>query len=253
MQLLDVDQVAQILGVSRSRVSQKLATGQLAGTKVAGRWVVDKAILPNERSRRGAGRPIAASSAWNVLRMANEAKWAARPGDGLSAVSRSRARSRLAELAKEVGERDPAAVNAHLRRLLGNRAARRTFRASVADCEDLAQDARVALSGVSAQSSNISAGGTVEAYVDEGHFQQIIDEYLLDDAPANEANVVLHVVPPEAPRDWRDLTGSRVLLAADLAEHSGTRENLQAFRLMAQTVAGLSPHDARNLEDPAHG
>ena len=242
MGLLDVNTASEKLGVSRQRVAQWISAGDLPAQKIAGRWVIDSNDLAALHHRAGAGRPVSSASAWRMLLMSHDPDGATgSPAEILSPVQRAHARMRLHELSEAVKARDPDALNSRLRRLLGKRAVRSTYKAAPADCEDLGDDPRIALAGVSSPAVNISPGSTLEAYVAANDAETIIEDYLLESSPPGTANVILHVTATDAPHDWKHWAASPVLLAADLAEHTGTRESLEAFRILARALAKTNP------------
>jgi hypothetical protein len=119
-----------------------------------------------------------------------------------------------------------------LRSWLRNRAARRLYRASPLDLPDLRADERVLLSGLSHPQSGIASGDLVEGYVRAGDLDPLVQAYLLIPVAAGAAPVILHVMPAEAPDDLRDIP--LLLLAADLAEHRGPREEARAAELLRE-------------------
>lgn len=105
---------------------------------------------------------------------------------------------------------------------------RRLYRAAASDLPGLRSDGRLQLGGLS-RDSGLASGDIVEAYVHDDVLNSVVDDYLLSPA-ASGGNVVLHVVPagqaiyPE----------SLLLLAADLVEHHGPREEKRALELIGQ-------------------
>jgi hypothetical protein len=246
VKLLSVGTVAEQLGLSHQRVKQLIAQGDLPAQKVAGIWVIDPADVIPVRVRTGAGRPVSPESAWSLLLMSHFTSQAMRDaGDALRPVARARARarSRAHDLSQAVLDQDLEGLVRGLRKFLGNRATRLTYRAAGRDLEDLREDPRLHPSGVSAPSSTVAAGGLVEGYVCYLCVDAIVEDHLLDKVSAASANVILHVPGPEAPPGWEQWLSAPLLLAADLVEHHGARENLEAFRILARTIAAMHPHD----------
>lgn len=241
MAWLSAAEAADRLGVSVQRVHQLLNAGALAGQRPGREWLIDEADLPRVRHQQ-AGRPLSPTSAWSLAVFVHNDELARQL---LSPSDRSRAKSRLRELARlrnhmvhgsesTAFDQSVRELSGSLNQMLRSRAVRQTYRASERDLEDLRTDARVRLAGVSASAAEMAAEDMVEAYVDERHASDVIEDYLLDVAGPGHSNVVLHVVPDEVnelaaavpPDSW-------LLLAADLAEHSGPRELTQAVRLLA--------------------
>jgi excisionase family DNA binding protein len=227
MGYLSVAQAAERLGVSVSRIHQRIADGSLAAERIGSHWAVDERSLLRIRERSKAGRPLSARSAWAVI--------AASVGDrdrlrasGPAASARARMQlKRLLEPAGEpsVGEEAVRELAVSLRSMLRNRAERRLLRAAPEDLADLRSHKRWGAL-VDLGASGI-ASGDVEAYVDDSDVDRLVKDYLLVDA-GREANVVLHVIPD----GQYPFPNSRLRLAADLAEHRGPREEARAAELL---------------------
>lgn len=149
----------------------------------------------------------------------------------LSRSSRNRAVHRLAGA---VQERDHDELLAWLK----NRAARRLYVAAAADLASLPQDGRLILSGVSHPSSNLDDPRVVEAYVSDKDLVGLVNDYWLERPGVDERpNVVLHVAPVRPPEV------GPMLLAADLAEHGGSREVQRAHELLDVAIEALVSSD----------
>ena len=111
------------------------------------------------------------------------------------------------------------------------RAERCSYNAQPADLDDLRRDPRVRLSGVSHEASGLLAGREVEGYVSRAQLDGLVREFLLTPAPVGKGNVLLHVAEDEG-----DVPV--LLVAADLAEHSGVRERQAARALLADRLRG---------------
>lgn len=252
--LISLPDAAERLGVDESRVRQRIADGSLRAEKIGGRWLIDDADLASISEHRP-GRPLSALSAWAMVVAAAEQPGAANRSDpaakellaGLPHPVRARARSRLhacqrkAQRARVVGgERPVAEVAAELRQLLRGRAARTLYRASRLDLDDLRNDPRLVRSGLSHPRSGISSGSVVEGYVPHDAVPDLERRYLLERARGREANVFLHVLPDHGCQPGLDPLISQglsldswLVLAADLAEHRGPREEARALELLA--------------------
>lgn len=231
MALLSVSEAAERLGVLPRRIQQRIADGSLPAEKVGRGWAIDERHLARLAHDRFPGRPLSQRSAWSLLALA------AGEHDHLSPVERSRARARLRELLDAADARaDEPALAARLSRLLRERAQRRLYRASPRDLSDVRNDARLRLSGVSAEEAGIAAADVVEGYVSVKHVDVFVDDYLLSDAGDDRANVILHVYDPRlVPKGH--VSWSPLLLAADLAEHDGPREHGQMFEALRVLLA----------------
>jgi excisionase family DNA binding protein len=225
MALVSVAEAAHRLGVSLSRVHQRIANGSLPAVRVGNQWEIDESLLHQVSSRRG--QPLSWRGAWAVLALASDDAF---PGGAselvqdmnLSPSEWSRARKRLAAIRDEA---DPAEL---LRAWLKRRADRRVFRASSRDLADIREDPRLLLSGVSHPGSAMASPEVVEGYLAKEELDRFIDRYLLVEAADRRGNVVLHVVERRPESVWP------LLLAADLAEHHEPRESGRARELVAE-------------------
>jgi excisionase family DNA binding protein len=239
MGAISVAQAAERLGVSVSRIHQRIADGSLDAQRVGAQWVVDERSMLRMGERSKAGRPLSARSAWAVIAASENDRDGLRSGGPAAAA---RARVRLRRLLEPAAERpaseevvDDLAVS--LRSILRNRAQRRLFRAAPSDLNDLRADERWAMV-VDLGASGI-ASTDVEGYLGESDVDPVRRDYLLVEAD-RDANVVLHVIP----NGQHPYPNSRLRLAADLAEHRGPREAAQAAELLhelAQERAGDAP------------
>lgn len=137
MEPIGIADAARQLEVSPRRVHQLVAAGQLSGHRIGRSWVLDRVGVQRfARSRPEAVRPWRASSAWNVLAMAN--------GDDVqvSPVDRSRARKRLQSGLEPLASR------------LSSRAQNRWFYGHPAVHSEVLSHPGVAASGVSALSDH---------------------------------------------------------------------------------------------------
>src|SRR5882757_7119429 len=192
---VSVAEAAKRLGVGVPRVHQRIADGSLRAERIGSQWVVDELSLLRVAERKSAGRPLFAL--------------VAKPPKS---------------------EEDVRRIAGVLRSWFRSRASRELYRAASADLPGLREDVRwAALGGLSAAASGIGAGDLVEGYVAEADVKSLSDDFLL--VPAErDANVVVHLLP-EGRRAYPD---SRLLLAADLAEHRGPREERRAIELLRE-------------------
>lgn len=248
MAKLSVPQAAERLGVSPARIRQRVDDGSLVAEKVGGRWLVDlDASWPRPTQL---GRPVSPESVWWSLACAEEAMAhvdeAARPGSllarmrradlalaesdsvaGAMRLSRSTRSRAVRRLAVAVQKRDHGALLAWL----SNRGARVAYVAAATDLPALRADSRLILSGVSHADSAIEDPRVVEAYVGADDVDGVVVDHWLEKPMVDERpNVVLHVAPVRPPRV------DAMLLAADLAEHGGPREEQRARELLDQAI-----------------
>lgn len=227
MASVSVAQAAERLGVSVPRIHQRIADGSLSAERIGSPWVVDERSILRVRERQRAGRPLSARSVWAMI--------AASEGERESLVPREarvsvRAREQLHRLLDPAVER-PASEGAvrelavSLRSVLRNRAVRRAFRAALPDVADLRADDRWSV--LVDTSERGIASTVVEGYLGESDVEGVVKDYLLLDADV-DASVIVHVIPDEQ----HPFPGSRLRLAADLAEHRGPREEARAAALL---------------------
>jgi hypothetical protein len=113
-----------------------------------------------------------------------------------------------------------------LRSWLPRRAELLRLSAAPSDLAALRADARFVVSGVSDPRSGMSAAGEAEGYVMRADLPSLTRDFLL--SSAGRPNVWLHVsdrrLPAEVPL---------ALIAADLADHDGPREDARVLDLLA--------------------
>ncbi len=210
MQLLSIPEAARELHVNTSRARSLVASGELAGVKVGGRWLVDGAAVADRlRSARPPGRPLSASNAWAALFLASgeEAPW-------LGPQALWRVRQNLK--ARGLNELKPRLVQ---------RAEPLRFIAHPGELKNLGSSPELAKSGISAAAAHgfdLVAGAEVDGYVRAGDLAALEQKHALEPAKGLEGNVLLRVVPDPA---WH-LSGRLALLAAvaiDLSEEADAR------------------------------
>src|SRR5680860_213981 len=210
MHLLSISEAARELHVNPSRARSLVASGELAGVKVGGRWLVDGAAVADRcRSPRPAGRPLSPSNAWAALVIAagEEVPWA-----GPQALWRVRQSLR----ARGLNELKPR---------LMQRAELKRFFAHPGELKRLRSHPDLARSGISASAAHgldLVAGVEIDGYVRAGDLAAIERKHALEPAEGMEGNVLLRVVPNPA---WH-LSGRLAPLAAvaiDLSEEADAR------------------------------
>ena len=203
--MLSVSQLARLLQVTDARARSLVASGAIHAERVAGRWVVADADAA--AYRRKVGRPLSRQNAWRLAAVSEGCQVA-----GAHSTEVARLHEHLKSLD---GLGDPLPK---LRTLLANRAEKVELSVSPADLAELRRDTRLRLSGVSHPMSGLLANAEVEAYVDREDFEALVREWLLVTPAGLQRNVVLHIAD-SLPADLPVL-----LVAADLAERSGVRE-----------------------------
>ncbi len=228
---VSVAEAASRLGVHVSRIHQRIAEGSLRAERIGAQWVVDELSLLHVAERSAPGRPLSARSAWALIAAAERDDEALVE---LEPFARARARDRLEELlalaaAPPNAEADVRRIASALRSLFRNRALRELRKAASADLPRLREDVRwkslvrAAVSGI--------ASPDVEGYLAAIDVKPLSEEFLLMPADS-DANVILHVLP-EGQKAYPE---SKLLLAADLAEHWGPREELRAAELVREVA-----------------
>ncbi|HEY2281116.1 MAG TPA: helix-turn-helix domain-containing protein [Streptosporangiaceae bacterium] len=227
MASVSVAEAAKSLGVGVSRIHQRIADGSLRAERIGSQWVVDELSLLRVAERHRPGRPLSARSAWAIIALAEgdeESLRALAPGERARAKSRLAALLTLADEAPKY-EQDVRRVAMVLRAVLRNRARRELRQAADADLPALREDPRWK-SIISPAASGI-ATTDVDGYVSSQDLNPLAEEFLLMPAGGG-ANVVVHVLPQKQ----KAYPGSKLLLAADLAEQRGPREELRAAELL---------------------
>jgi hypothetical protein len=116
-----------------------------------------------------------------------------------------------------------------LRSLLRNRARRELCRAADADLLALGKDRR--WQSITSSADSGIASPHLDGYISAEDLKLLTEEFLLMPAD-NDANVVVHVLP----QGQKAYPGSKLLLAADLAEQRGPREELRAAELLHEVA-----------------
>jgi excisionase family DNA binding protein len=228
---VSVAEAAKRLGVGVPRIHQRIADGSLRAERIGSQWVVDELSLLRVAERKEAGRPLSSRSAWALIALAEGDEEALAE---LAPVERARAKARLDELLAHVakrpkGEGDVRRVASVLRLLFRNRASRELRKAAAADLSGLREDVRWQ-SLVSSAVSGI-ASVDVEGYLEARDLKALSQDFLLMPADRDD-NVVIHVLPD----GQRAYPNSKLLLAVDLAEKRGPREELRAAELLAEVA-----------------
>lgn len=225
---IDVSSAAKRLGVHPSRVRALLASGDLKGRKLGGRWLVDQyASDARARSERVDGRAFSPSRAWGflVLLSGEQAPW-------LDLSARSRLRARLADGPVE-----------HLLPRLRRRARVHYLRAGPAALKNIRGAQGFIPSGVSAADAygaEILAPEHVEGYISDRQLKELRYRLALDSVDPPAANVVLRVGEfPVA------LKGRRIAppgaVAVDLMDAPDQRSKRAGMRLAERLRRDRSP------------
>lgn len=232
---IGVAEAAQRLGVSRQRVLQMISDERLPAERIGRAWSIQESDIA--RRHVPVGRPLSVSMARGLLVLAA----GIRPD--LSPRDVSRLRAHMVRLAREASsDGDVAGL---VRSWLPGRAARREMSVAEADLPGVLADDRLALSGVSERLAAMSSPNLVEGYVAEPDAPKFLaDHFAVESDDRSRANLIVHVaevVPPASP----------VLVAADLADYRGGREDRQA-RALLKDWFDSGDYDADLLFGRAH-
>lgn len=208
---ISISEAARVLDLSTARVRAMASGGQLSASKIADRWLVERASV-EQRKRRGAheGRRFAPRNAWALLMLASEEEV-----EGIDPSVRSRMRRALA--LEGLGELAPR---------LERRAQVSLYRGHSGEICHLIDDPALMRSGISAAGSlgiGLVSGREADGYLPEAKLKRFIKEHALSPVEA-DGNVRLRVVPDEA---WAILGGRSLapeaVVALDLMEESDPR------------------------------
>lgn len=216
---MSVAEAAEAAGLSRSRVNALVRSGRLPARRIGNQDVIlDPSALLSMPRRPG--RPMSARIAWGLLLLAD----GERP-DWLSPGDVYRLRKHLDRL-----RHDPA-PELLLQALVVKRAERLPLHGPAP--RRLLEDADVVPSGISDPRAGLSAGSDVEAYVHADDLRSVVRRHLLVEPQGGRPNVWLHssaFVPPSS---------VRLQVAADLAEHGGSRERSRSRELIRAGMEGV--------------
>jgi excisionase family DNA binding protein len=219
MRLMTIPEVAERIGVAESRARFLVSSGRIRGQQVGGRWVIDEADAAEYRGA-GPGRPLSQRSAWQFIEALQDPACGVAPH--LSAVERHRLRRRIARFQESS---DPVAL---VLSLLPRRADKAVLSASPSDLDGLREDRRLRLSGVSHPDCGLLPSSEFEAYAARHDLPGVVSDWFLVPAGLGvRANVVIRtaeVIP--------DSAIPVIVVAADLAERPGSREQQAALGIL---------------------
>ena len=231
MASVSVAEAAKKLGVGVSRIHQRIADGSLRAERIGSQWVVDELSLFRVAERKKPGRPLSTRSTWAIIALTEGDQASLRalaPGERARAKSRLVALLGLADHAPK-REEDVRRAAAALRSLLRNRARRELYRVADADLVALGEDSR--WESIMSPAASGIASVKLDGYVSPGNVKLLAEKYLLMPS-GDDANVVIHIHP----EGQQAYPGSKLLLAADLAEQRGPREELRASELLHEVA-----------------
>jgi hypothetical protein len=208
---ISISEAARALDLSTARVRAMASGGQLSASKIADRWLVERASV-EQRKRRGGhkGRRFAAQNAWALLMLASEEEVEGIDPSVRSRMKRALALEGLGELAPRLERR--AQVSLH--------------RGHPGEIRHLLDDPALMRSGISAAGSlgiGLVSGREADGYLPEAKLKRFLKDHALSPAEA-DGNVRLRIVPDDA---WAIVRGRSVApeaaVALDLMEESDPR------------------------------
>lgn len=220
--LLSVAEAAERLGVSPSRVRQRIEDGSLVAERVGSQWGIHPQALEDGAPKWS--RPMSRRMAWALIALL------AGSDPQVSPAERVRLRKRADQLRDSD---DPAGL---LRSWASSRAERRKYNVATPDLDELRADDRLHLSGLSALDSGVIARSVVEAYVAGSDVAGLVDNYFLVQPDDRRGNVIFHVINDKSSGSPSLVDIPWPLLAIDLAEHSGAREHARAAELVREKL-----------------
>jgi hypothetical protein len=209
---LSIPQAAEQLELSPARVRAMVVSGQLAGEKIGGRWVVERGEVERRRKQGGLpGRRFTAMNAWALLVIASDGSFS--PEEGVTSVDEALShlppstRSRLKRLLRQEGLENLAPR-------LGARARVLHYRAHPGELERVEKDPALMDTGITgAARFRLISGREVDGYLSASELPGFVERHVLAESPPL-GNVRLRVVPDEA---WRRFGAKTLAPAAAIA------------------------------------
>lgn len=229
MRWMSVREAAKTLGVSVRRVRQLVEQGALPASRIGNTWAIDSAAVDRRLDRAPPpGRPYSPRNSWRMAQLADaivgdqEENWHLLElknhlPSGRHAQERWHA---IRDLRNLMAHGDLDVVTAMLRsrsRQVEHRYVHRSL------LRRLSADPRLVISGAHAAENvgDLVADEHLEVYVKASDLLAIEDEYGLQSAEADRANVVLRLV--EEDLSWTGRDAPLLLVAADLRERDDAR------------------------------
>lgn len=223
---LSIREAAEQLDLDVSRVRALVTAGQLAGTKIGGRWVVDAASVARRKQRgRITGRSFTAAKAWGLLAVA-----VGRRPSWLGAEDLSRVRRAL---------REHGLLKLWPR--LSTRAVPHLLRAHPSDLDRIAGEAGLVLGGVSAAQQHgldLVTAGQLEGYLSEKRFTRLAKRYALE--PSDRPNLCVRAVASVWPFEGSDKAAPASVVGVDLIESDDPRSRRAGEELLRRVQAPWS-------------
>jgi len=208
-------------GISVQRARALASRHRIDARMVGSQWLVDDSDLA--RPSRRAGRPPAQSTVWDVAVALDSHKTDSDP----SAMLRRRINTVVTQLRESAGADQLQVVVTWA----ANRGELHHVRAP--DLVDLADDARVARSGMAWPKSPVQSVDDIDLYVRVRDWSNVASDHALVDVPAGRANARIRLVASDRvlAREAPEL-----IAAADLAALGTSRARAAAVQLIAQCL-----------------
>lgn len=216
--VMSVDEAAERLRVSPSRVRARISSGDLPAQRFAGRWVLDPsdvaAAAPHEDALQHGGRMMSPRMVWGLIAVADGVEPV-----NLSSAERSRLRARLRSHPKL----------AELARLARKRAVVHYFRVHPGVLPRVLAVPGVVPAGLSASGHDLVQPDKAEIYLPEDMLDVLVSDFAARPAPRSEANLIVRVPSVDV---W-PLQGEagRLAVAFDLWEAGDVRSRRAAENL----------------------
>jgi hypothetical protein len=212
--LIGVSEYAVSIGVSNARVIQLINEGRLEARRSGGIWLIDS---ENANPLTYAGRPLSQRMTAGMLLLLSGQPLPSQ----LTATDATRLRSYAQRLRESLAPAD--LLNSWLR----TRATHSSYRITQARMRSLADDQRIAKSGISDPRTKLVVPA-FEGYITGKSLRSLVRDYSLQ--PSTEPNVFLHATKVALPQPV--MLGITI---ADLAMHPEYENVL--VRLLNQTLA----------------
>lgn len=215
MDVMSVDEAAQQLHVSPSRVRAQIAAGELPAERLGGRWLLDhadvSALAAEKEGRPVGGRMMAPRMVWGLIAVADGVEPAL-----LSSVERSRLRARL---------RSHPNLS-ELARLAKKRASVHRLRVHPGVLSRVLSMPGAVPGGVSAGGHDLVQPDMVEIYLTEELLEKVSSDFAARPAPRSETNLIARV--PNVDFWPLDDRAGRLAVAFDLWDAGDARSRRAA-------------------------
>jgi hypothetical protein len=209
---LGVAEFAGECSLSSRRVLQLIQAGKINARRSGGRWLIAQEEL---RYRPAVSRPLSAKMGKALLAYLSGSQWASE----LDPKSQSRIRDYFSQLKQS---QDPAQL---LSSWFTGSSKKYLFKASDEDLMKLRFDKRLILSGISDARAGISDSASLQGFLIQKDFKQVVRDYLLVDSQNPNVQIRITSLKGGAPIPLG-------FMLLDLAEHKGPRESARLKKMI---------------------